>query len=245
MKNKLVLITLILTTLIVMLGLMMFTVGNTDATDDLLEQFNKSSSQLRRPITVEEITRQIAKEEGKNDFEFPEMPSLPTMPDAGTQVDTSSWMSTLDSVHKAWGKAGFIYTQTKHQFTEPSGNSVTVRTDCSGYIGYCLYKKGVFKSPINMWSGSAATDMRNAGLLEISSEDRAAHKYQAGDILVYKGHIEAFVKDQGTSKPVVYNWGGKDSVDNKYTGVTDFNSVNAQGTSGHTYSQVLSAWRFK
>lgn len=149
----------------------------------------------------------------------------------GQTYNPQSWLDMCDMIHKAWGAAGFTYAQGGTQSFNYNGNTFTVRTDCSGYVGFCMYAMGWADSPINIISSS---DLTPYGFTAVSVDS-----LQSGDVLAYDGHIEVYVG----SDMVVYNWGGSKSAENKYKGVTDVSTVVSTSNSSKTVAEITKVWR--
>ena len=157
-------------------------------------------------------------------------PNLPGITDTTNPTD---WLAMCDSTHKSWGAAGLIYDQEDKTITI-NGTEYAIRTDCSGYVGFCMYRMGWTTSTKPISSGS---DLTAFGFTEVSASER-----QPGDILAYSGHIEVLYQLNDGHNDIVYNWGGPASAENKYTGV-DASTVQSYGNSGHSSSQLVAVWR--
>lgn len=162
-------------------------------------------------------------------------PSVPGVaPAPAPSVDTSSWLAICKSVHNAFGGAGFHYVLGGTGSLTYDGNTDRVRKDCSGYVGYCMYKYGIANSPTPITSGS---DLTAFGCTEVSKD-----QMQGGDIIEYSGHIEVLSSyENGQLK--VYNWGGHKSAEDRYAGVADPTTVVPIGNSGKTYDAILKVYR--
>lgn len=148
--------------------------------------------------------------------------------------DTSSWIDVCDKIHKLFGSCGFIYKYGGKGDLIYNGQKVEVRTDCSGYVGFCLYVCGYASTPININSSASLEPYGFSKASVVSESD-----LKPGDVLAYDSHIEVYLQPD----MVVYNWGGETSAENKYKGVTDVNSVVSYGTSGHYFNEILTVWR--
>lgn len=192
----------------------------------------------------------------------------PVPPGLPNQV---SWLEVLDAVHKAWGGAGAYYHQATHEMLL-WGETVRVNWDCSGYIGYCLYKygrvtqNGIANScatiPIHSCTGWASNNecshYRDAsvynGVKYVPGPDfDVTRDLRPGDILWYSGHVEVFYEyngNAGNSKPRVYNWGGTYSSSGRYTdnngnliSASEIANAVSYSGSGHTLSSIKAVWR--
>ena len=158
-------------------------------------------------------------------------PDIPGAPNPNTKSNVS-WLEHCKRVHNAWGAAGFTYGYGNNVSFTHDGITETVRVDCSGYVGYCLYTYGkIIPSPTEI---SSKSDLTKYGLTPVTVD-----QLQAGDIVAEDGHIEIYLSDD----MVVYNWGGVNSTSKKYEGVSDPYSVDPRGNSSHHKSQVLRAYR--
>lgn len=127
-----------------------------------------------------------------------------TIGDTGATSNTMSWLETCSYVHRYWGSLGLKYSQTTHNITGIHGEQVTIRTDCSGYVDYCLYAFGYTNMSL---TATSSADLTAYGLQKVDVSQLAY-----GDILQYSNHTEIYSGDN-----LVLNWGGANSVDNKYT----------------------------
>ena len=149
----------------------------------------------------------------------------------GLNQSSQDWLTVVDQVHKAWGAAGLKYVYNGYNTITYRGNTDNIRTDCSGYVGYCMYIYGLADSTTPI---SSSSDLTVFGCTEVPVSD-----LQPGDIVEYSGHIEVWYQDE----MVVYNWGGTSSAEGKYVGVTDVSTVTSYGNSAHTRNQILKAYR--
>lgn len=149
----------------------------------------------------------------------------------GLSQSSPDWLTVVDKVHKAYGAAGFKYVYGGTGTITYNGKTDTVRTDCSGYVGYCMYVYGIADNPIPI---SSQDDLTPFGCVEVPVSD-----LQSGDIVVYPSHIEVWYQDP----MVVYNWGGTSSAEGKYIGVTDVSTVTSYGNSSRKRSAITRVWR--
>lgn len=190
--------------------------------DFIMTQYNNFTQNYNR-VSVSSIVNAI-----DSSIDEPNLPGVPNTPIVN--IDTSSWLSIVDGVHKQWGSAGFIYQLGgTRQFTEPSGNTLKVRIDCSGYVSYCLYVAGYSSSPSGYNSRS---DFSSAGFNKVDKPvgGWTLDALVPGDIIVWKGsHVQIYAGPGDDW----YNWGGHTSCEDKYVNITDINSVDSQmhGTS--------------
>lgn len=223
MKKVSVIIVGVIILLSVLLGVMMFKVGSTDDTDTILTSYSNMENHIRRPISVEEVQRQVdtindENSNGTSNSSTGGSGSNPSPPGVTTPVPSgvpTNWLDIVDKCHKWYGKNGLTYVRGgTADIKDLNGNSVTVRKDCSGYVGFCFYTANLANAPICCNSSS----IKNLSFVKpVSQTD-----LQVGDLLVYNGHVEVYA---GNDR--VWNWGSSKSAQDKYTGVTDFNKVDS------------------
>lgn len=141
-----------------------------------------------------------------------------------------AWIDICDKVHTDWEKQIGYYQEGGKFSYDSDGDGkgdIEVRTDCSGYVGYCLYVAGIMNNPQGVTSGTARSVFESIG--EISEVDKT--NIQKGDILVYNGHVEVFYEDSAKGSYLVLNWGGNTSAKMHPT------------TSSKSKSAITSAWR--
>lgn len=158
-----------------------------------------------------------------------------------TMIDTSSWLSIADGVHKQWGAAGFTYGYGQYStFTQSDGSQISVRRDCSGYVGYCLYVAGKASTPSPITSGS---DLSKYGFKKVD-KPYGYSMLKPGDVVAWSGsHIQIYV---GASPDDVWlNWGGVQSTSDKYAGITDVSKVisTSSTASNHQPDNADYVWR--
>lgn len=181
----------------------------------VLKSYTSATQDYSR-VTVDSVISQIKNDEAQS----PSLPGISGTP--SIEYDTSSWLSVCDSVHKQWGAAGFIYIYGgSGTLTEPNGNQVSVRTDCSGYVSYCLYVAGYSSSTQGF---SSKSDYSAAGFTRIGNVSSTA-ELVPGDIVAWPGsHVQIYAGPNDDW----YNWGSPSSCQNKYVNVTDLSSVDSQ-----------------
>lgn len=237
MKRIVVLCITIALTLSISMGLLMYSVGSSDEVDNILAEFNNLGNLVRRPTSVAEIERQHDALQDSNPTPGGGLPGGTTPPNPpGTTpnvgTDVNMWCEVVDSVHKDWGARGYTYTQN---------DNGDIRTDCSGFVSYCLYTAGFTNNKKQGTSASLPSFLQSLGWQNVTSVKDTG--LQKGDIIAYSGHIEVFYSYSSSNYPRVWNWGGPASAQNKYTGVTDVSTVDSTGISGHYIGQITSAWR--
>lgn len=258
MKRKFVLgITAILCVSVCLLTPSLF---NISEEDEALYNAYKKQTFHNNFITSTSIVELVENEQNSASEESPENTNESfdsSLPGISTAF---GWIDILDSVHKAWGGAGATYVYGGNHSMTLWGESVNVRWDCSGYIGYCLYKLGCTTSTTSVtsssgWGSNGSANATKYGFtyLEPSNGIDIYTQLQQGDLLFYDGHVEAFYEyngNQSNSKPIVYNWGGKKSTSDKYHDESGnllsqeaIGNVISYGTSGHDLGSIMSVWR--
>lgn len=164
----------------------------------------------------------------------------------GESVDTTpsqdvivgdDWISTIIACHRIMGANGLHYVLPgvdPNSFPVTyNGKTVTVRSDCSGYVSFVLYEYGLTQNPMLTDSANAPTELEKLGFIKVSEQD-----IQIGDIMVFQGHIHFYA---GPGK--AYNWGSAYSAENKYLGGVDPNTVDPIVGSNRQPESALSIWR--
>lgn len=226
----------VILTVSVAVALMIFNVNTDDNADTILSAYKNNSNNIRRPISVSEIKLQQQGANGADDTEPPETPDVGG--GTGTQppkLETpSNWLQVCDACHKSMGMQGLKYVYGgSATISDLKGNKYTVRTDCSGYVSYCLYTVGLLDSktkPTSQGFGSYSF-----------TKEVPASDMQPGDLVVYPSHIDIFA---GNGKK--WNWGGHGSAEDKYVGVVagteDVNNVDSK-VNFSTSKKVLHVYR--
>lgn len=141
-----------------------------------------------------------------------------------------AWLDICDKVHTDWeNQIGYYKLGGKFSYDSDGDGKgdIEVRTDCSGYVGYCLYVAGLLNNPQGVTSSSADSVFKKIDT--ITEVDKSS--IQKGDILVYNGHMEIFFEDSVNGSYLVYNWGGSGSAKQHPT------------VSGKTKAGITSVWR--
>lgn len=164
------------------------------------------------------------------------------------------WIDILDAVHKVWGSQGGYYGLGHYENMTLWGEQVKVRWDCSGYVGYCVYKFGKTTKSYPFTSADRNNgDLYGCTVYTPGTDIRVPDDLVCGDIIFYSGHVEVFysLNQSNSEKPIVYNWGGAASAQNKYhdssgnlLSMDEIKNVKSTGTSHYKYSDILKVWRF-
>lgn len=116
--------------------------------------------------------------------------------------------------------------------TDWNGNSIRMRSDCSGYVRFCLYQYGLIdNNMMGLSSSSYASPVNGTTSVPVDGD------LYAGDILWTSGHVEILAEDLPASTdrgytPQVYNVGSNKSA--AAPGITG---------SSKTLSQLRAVWR--
>ena len=126
--------------------------------------------------------------------------------------DTQKWMSIVKAVKQALAQSGKEYNQSGSVDITIGEKTLSVRTDCSGFVSACLKFYGVLDDNTNLTSSVLAGDspqMQNSGFTGGGFPGWDGCK--EGDILAISGHTEIFSHMEG-STPYVYNCGSTKSL---------------------------------
>lgn len=185
--------------------------------DEIVSQYHKATQDFRQ-TTVTTTIANVSENENE--------PAINIPGNGDSIAPNNTWIGICDSVHKAWGASGLTYAYGAYNTATYNGQQYSVRTDCSGYVGFCLYIAGLSTSTTPISSSSTVAYVQSIGGAVV---DQASIKQ--GDILVYTGHVEIFdhIGDDGNS--YVYNWGGHASTSDLYAGKNpaEVNSVTRTG----------------
>lgn len=202
--------------------------------NSIIERYNMSTQNYRRN-TVETIIAQTEDKDESVNIPGVNAPTTANDPNNPNQsnipIPSDDWVKLVDAVHKAWGAAGFTYNGNTHKFND-NGTELDVRTDCSGYVGFCLYKMGFTNNTIPISSRDAVSFVTGIGGSVIDQANVAE-----GDILVYSGHVEIFHAVGIDGKTLVWNWGGHRSAEDVYAG-KDPSTVTSFTTTGRPLSSA-------
>lgn len=196
-----------------------FNFGNTDDEALVFSDYTKTTQNYNR-VSVSTVVNQIEQPEAD-----PTPPAITDSTPSDIIVDNTSWLTTCDGVHKQWGTAGFTYVYGGYkEFTQPDGNKCTVRTDCSGYVSYCLYVAGYVSST---HAFTSAGDYTKAGFVKVEAPAGGftTESLVAGDIVAWPGrHVQIYAGPADDW----WNWGSHYSCEDKYINVTDINTVDSK-----------------
>ena len=117
----------------------------------------------------------------------------------------ANWLNIVDATKKAVAATGCSYDQNGYIEITVNGETISMRQDCSGFVGACLWFYGVKDISLrDGWTGTYAPgnqSLVNAGFKCMHNVPQS--EYQPGDIIVnLSSHIEIFA---GPGK--VYNCG--------------------------------------
>ena len=191
----------------------------------------RNSTQDVGPMRTEKVIREIEKEK-KSDLNLgsvetesssdpaivnPTQPSNPYVPGA-PQVN-QDWMSIVaDTKQLLATQIGHYSQQELLPLTMADGTVGQIRPDCSGYVKFCLWRKGILDASTNIWSGSGSDGGTIPGVeCHAMSELSDYSQLLPGDIVFMNGHVEIIAQSpppgQGPSfHPTVYTCGSNTSA---------------------------------
>lgn len=212
--------------LILLLGVVA-TVGllytDDEETDMIVSQYNKATQDYHQTS----VSTTIENTKGEGDKAAINIPGQ-----GQSLTPNNSWIAICDSVHKSWGASGLGYHYGHMTTATYNNQQYSVRQDCSGYVGFCLYIAGFTSSTTPISSGTTVGFVQSIGGAVVDSSN-----IQQGDILVYSGHVEIFDHLGEDGSTYVYNWGGTSSTSALYVG-KDPASVNSVTKSGKPLSNA-------
>lgn len=191
----------------------------------------RGSTQDVAPTKTEKIIREIEKEDEAGDLGLGEVgtttgdPDIIDTPDGtyvpGIPQDNSNWLSIVSSVKKVLATQVGYYSQgALVEVTMPDGTKGTLRPDCSGYVGFCLWLSGLQGSSPNINSASGSSGGSIPGVTcHAMSELSDYSQLLPGDIVFKSGHVEIIAESPvpgstGETRSKVYNCGSNDSAAN-------------------------------
>lgn len=232
MLKRPVIVTGIILSLSIIITFLMYSTVDEYTVDDIFSRHNNMANQ-RTNTNVTTVINNVENMESTAGVNTASNNSNPiNIP--GVSPSNGTWISMVDTVHKTWGAQGLTYRYGGTANITMDGQTYTVRTDCSGFVGFCIHKMG--------WSStttpiSSSSDLTVFGFTKV---DPAAR--QPGDVLAYSGHVEV-LQAVTDAKDSVWNWGGTSSTSAKYANGKDPNSVISYGNSGKSPSALVAVWR--
>lgn len=149
-------------------------------------------------------------------IDSPDGPYVPGIPQ-----DNSNWLSIVGSVKQVLATQVGYYSQgALVEVTMPDGTKGTLRPDCSGYVGFCLWLRGLQGSSPNINSASGSSGGSIPGVTcHAMSELSDYSQLLPGDIVFKSGHVEIIAESPapgstGETRSKVYNCGSNDSAAN-------------------------------
>lgn len=123
------------------------------------------------------------------------------------EISNNNWLECVKNTKQIFASQIGNYTYGGKATLKYKGKSISVRSDCSGYVSACLYFYGLTGNNTMAYSSLALKD----GIPNFTKYlwDGSSDKLQAGDILVYSGHTEIY-----GGNLTVYNYGGDTSAKN-------------------------------
>lgn len=222
----------------------LFMSGDEEDINIALQKFTSIDSQSTK-TTFDQTKTQIPKKdndtllgnvgsaEGDDDPDKP-ITGVPNVPPA----PNGSWLDTVakckEIIATQIGRYLSVDDTDANTFmvTDWNGVEVRVRSDCSGYVRFCLYQYGLISNNMMGFNSSNYVSPVN-GTTSIPVDGDLV----AGDILWTSGHVEILAEDLPASTdrgytPKVFNVGSSKSAANP--GIT---------TSSKTLSQLCGVWR--
>ena len=138
--------------------------------------------------------------------------------------DIAKWLNIVREVKKAIAAQKPGYSQSNWIKITVGGKTLSVRTDCSGYVAACLKYFGVLNDSTNLTS-SLITNRGNSAMLATGFTPGGWPGWdglQEGDILALNGHTEIFAYNKD-GKHYVYNCGSNNSTNSAVPTVTGHN----------------------
>lgn len=133
----------------------------------------------------------------------------------GRGVDTAKWIEIVKAVKQAIAAQKPGYNQKGSVDITIGGKTLTVRTDCSGFVSACLKYYGVMDDASSLTSSEIANTsnniMQSSGFT--ASNWSGWDTLQEGDIIALNGHTEIFARNEN-GQHYVYNCGSNSSVNN-------------------------------
>lgn len=145
-------------------------------------------------------------------------------------TNRQKWVGICQAVKRSLAAKKLGYSQSNWTNVTLDGKTISVRTDCSGYVAACLKFYGVLGDKTNITS-SLTTDSNNSTMKSTGFTSRAFTSWNdlnPGDIISKSGHVEIFAYNDG-SKHYVYNC-GSDS------------SCNSSVPTGSSYKSYTTVW---
>lgn len=173
----------------------------TDAneTDNLMSRYNKNTQRFDKTSVVT-VVEEIRRTEDES------IDGSESYLDVG---EIHSWLDACIAAHHLMFHSGLTYSVTGSGFID----GMSVGCDCNGYIGVAMYLYGLQSdmSTVTLVGLDSSNYFDSMGKLPLTD-------LQAGDILVYPGHIEVFVQSNPTSGYLVgvYNWGSHATAEGLY-----------------------------
>lgn len=138
-----------------------------------------------------------------------------------------AWMDVVRACKKAISEAsGGKYSQKNYVKITMDGVEYSVRTDCSGFVSFCLKVMGILANNVNLTSSnftSSCTTLTNNGFTYMDWPGWEGLK--EGDIIAEPGsHVEIFSRHDGNDD-YVYNVGSNSSA-----------SAEGETKDGHTHN---------
>lgn len=122
----------------------------------------------------------------------------------------TSWLQIVRSVKQAIAGANVGYSQSKYITINVLGRTLSVRTDCSGFVSACCILYGSLNSVLNSTAFCNLQEMTGFTKLPWNGWDSLI----PGDILAVNGHVEIYAGKDTSGNNMVYNCGSTSSIKN-------------------------------
>lgn len=141
------------------------------------------------------------------------------------------WVAIVQSVKQAIAAQMPGYSQSRWIKITVGGRTLSVRTDCTGFIAAAAKLFGAIDENVNIYTGNMLDNncpLASKGCFKLSPFP-GWDKLQVGDIVVKRGHAEIYAGSSG-GKYYVYNCGSDKSVNNP-------------SMTGRSYAAYTHIWR--
>jgi len=131
---------------------------------------------------------------------------------AAATSNNEDWLNVVKSCKMQIASLKCGYSQEQYKSLTMNGQTYSVRTDCSGYVSYCLNVYGAYAGITNTDGYAAMDSLPGFTKIPVSIGRGVGWEYlQAGDIIIADGHMEIFSR-YVNGRPLVYNCGSNSSI---------------------------------
>jgi len=156
-------------------------------------------------------------------------------------TNRQKWVGICQAVKRSLAAKKLGYSQSNWTNVTLDGKTISVRTDCSGYVAACLKFYGVLGDKTNITS-SLTTDSNNSTMKSTGFTSRAFTSWNdlnPGDIISKSGHVEIFAYNDG-SKHYVYNCGSDSSCNSSVPTGSSYKSYTTVWSPGSPGANIVS-----